>query len=456
MSKRGPYTRKSLTFYTPFGSLLLEEKDALYQAMVELGLSDEIKAQQLSSIFNLGLLVVGSDHFVKLHIPQEARLGLFAKQYPMAHRLISAHDNLLSYRRTRKKRLNRISARLLMESRKVQDCLESDTSGSQVAADDEESVSNVESVLARSPVLFVDGVSSLQAVQISDDDDRSPLLPADRLSEVTFRMGENEARDLNKFYKGEPKSKRRKRGFVHGALYDNLFPGYFEIDHLLLGDVDIVVDDLKSKTISKLKVRSAASDKPLMDQIVELGESMPAKGTCRRDVGDLGDMFAVGYRSKAQRLVYKQTRHEATKKAMTALTTQVVPFLRRHYQEVLSDIQQAEQAGVTAAPLAEMGGVEGPGGSIMISRNLGNSSHFDNSDGSNSCSIWAEKHVGNATNWFFVLPNITINGSKGVVIKLRHGVSISWDGRIIRHCSSVTAVGETNNVYGCMFGSCRD
>jgi hypothetical protein len=278
-------------------------------------------------------------------------------------------------------------------------------------------------------------------------------MPPDIFKDVLFKVDDaKEAIGLNTYFQTQDASRRRKRGFVFGALYQNLFAGHFEVDHQSMGDVDILVQDVKTRTSSLMKIRSLAADSDLMNLIVDLGESMPRKGTCRRNVGDLGDMFALGYRSKAQGLIYNQTRNERTKKVMTELTTRVVPFLQKHYQDVLRDIRMAEGAGAIVPALEEMGGVRGPGGSIMLSRNLGNSSHYDYSDRSNSCSIWAEKRLGKAKNWYFVLPNLSINGSKGVVVKLRHGVSISWDGRIIRHCSSVTEVGEENNVYGCMFG----
>jgi hypothetical protein len=285
----------------------------------------------------------------------------------------------------------------------------------------------------------------------------SPLLPPDIFQDVSFKINDAaEAVGLNTYFKQQSLSKKRKRGFVYGALYKDLFPGYFEVDHHKMGDVDILVNDVLTGKPTEMRIRSAAGDLELMTAIVELGESMPTKGTCRRNVGDLGDMFALGYRSKAQGLIYKQTGNERTKTAMTSVTGCVGPFLAAHYPEVLMDIRKAEQAGTKVRALDEMGGEDGPGGSIMLSRNLGNSSHYDYSDGSASCSIWAEKRLNKARNWYFVLPNTSIRGSKGVVIKLRHGVAISWDGRLIRHCSSVTDVGEDNNVYGCMFGSCRD
>lgn len=300
-------------------------------------------------------------------------------------------------------------------------------------------------------------VTRLKGTQV-DDDDNAPLLPPDILKDVLFKFKTaDEARSLYNYYKGEGLSNRRMRKFVFGSLHKDLFPGYFEVDQEAMGDVDILVEDQRTKSQTTIGIRSAAKDAELMSGIVELGESMPGTGNCRRLVGDSGSMYGLGYRSKARGEIYVQTKKARTNAAMTSLTQKVGPFLEEKYPEVLQDIRAAEKRGGSMVrPLDAMGGESGPGSSIMISRNLGNSSHYDYSDGSASCSIWAEKCKGRARNWYFVLPNLSINGSKGVVIRLRHGVSISWDGRIIRHCSSVTDVGADNNVYGCMFGSCRD
>jgi hypothetical protein len=57
-------------------------------------------------------------------------------------------------------------------------------------------------------------------------------------------------------------------------------------------------------------------------------------------------------------------------------------------------------------------------------------------------------------NWYFVLPNLygvdTCHGYcrhqfAGVAIELTHGVAISWDGRRVRHCTSVFKHGHPNN-----------
>ena len=49
---------------------------------------------------------------------------------------------------------------------------------------------------------------------------------------------------------------------------------------------------------------------------------------------------------------------------------------------------------------------------------------------------------GLASNWYFVLPNVygeTKDGKpfSGLAIQLNHGVAIQWDGRLLRHCTSV-------------------
>ena len=36
----------------------------------------------------------------------------------------------------------------------------------------------------------------------------------------------------------------------------------------------------------------------------------------------------------------------------------------------------------------------------------------------------------------------------GIAIKLRHGTAISWDGRVVRHCTAVPCPGVSNHVYG--------
>jgi hypothetical protein len=83
------------------------------------------------------------------------------------------------------------------------------------------------------------------------------------------------------------------------------------------------------------------------------------------------------------------------------------------------------------------------GYTIDMSVDLGNSSHYDVHDASQGFSVWTEEHPGVAKGWYFILPNVygrRLDGSSfaGVAIKLHHGTAISWDGRVVRHCTSIT------------------
>ena len=81
------------------------------------------------------------------------------------------------------------------------------------------------------------------------------------------------------------------------------------------------------------------------------------------------------------------------------------------------------------------------------SHNLSNATHYDVNNASHEFStVWNETVPGNASGWYFELPNVyghRLDGQpfSGLAIKRRHGVAISWDGRVIRHGASVMNVG---------------
>jgi hypothetical protein len=96
--------------------------------------------------------------------------------------------------------------------------------------------------------------------------------------------------------------------------------------------------------------------------------------------------------------------------------------------------------------------------SMDLSINLANSSHFDVNDASQGFTIWTEDYPGSTEEWYFVLPNMkgkfpgTDREYAGIAIKLSDGVLIGWDGRLIRHGTSM--VGErVGNIYGNFFAA---
>jgi hypothetical protein len=85
-----------------------------------------------------------------------------------------------------------------------------------------------------------------------------------------------------------------------------------------------------------------------------------------------------------------------------------------------------------------LGGLKGLGLSMMCSENYGNSAHCDTDDCSDTLSGWFNGAVGDPElRNFFLFPNLRINGSHGVAIKLYDGVIVVFDGQKLRHCTSV-------------------
>ena len=95
-----------------------------------------------------------------------------------------------------------------------------------------------------------------------------------------------------------------------------------------------------------------------------------------------------------------------------------------------------------------MGGNRGIAPTMVITKNLCNSSHVDN-DNSKTMIVQLEQIDEMAKGWCFVLPNTTIKGNKkAIVIKNFHGLVMSVDARNIFHCTSLEDKGIGNDVFG--------
>jgi hypothetical protein len=306
------------------------------------------------------------------------------------------------------------------------------------------------------------------AEQCADSDDDSPRMPpsnfvaAEHLKEgddrVICEIDEiDKARRLAAELKGGKRYRLTRRKYFFGALYDKLFPVSRVID---LSDpsegscdrVDIVVT-LADGTESVVRIGTALDESEMLGAIVGLCHVLPAIGNARKQSGDQGEMHALGCRnidSKGGVVVYVQTTKTKIAAAMTKASSAIGVYMKNQWRGIYDEIQNAEKA---KPALEVMGGISGPGRSMMVSKNLANSTHLDIKDKSRSFGIWVERSPGQAKNWFFVMPDVSIDGSNGVVIRLFHGAVIIWDGRAIRHCSSTPEPGAVNDVYGCMLGA---
>ena len=305
----------------------------------------------------------------------------------------------------------------------------------------------------------------LDCIQVDLDSPASPLLPPDFINnssdiscDGTLRSTRYhdvaKARSEYNNLRLEKLSKLRQRQFVFGSLYENIFPGYFQLNPLKF-DYDLVVT-LPSKKTSMIKVRLVRPEdgfekRNLLSSIVALGRALSGPGNSRGvRVGDLGSMHAIGLKSSSSTEVFK-IDEDRSKKVSTASVV-MRDWLEDNLQKELRAVVDTDEQLKVKYPTFMS---RGPGSRLIISKNLGNSPHFDNGDTAISIGIWAEDKPGQSENWFFVLPNVSHNGSQGVIIKLAHGVVISWDGRVIYHCTSKTKRGVDNNTYGCMWSSAR-
>jgi hypothetical protein len=288
------------------------------------------------------------------------------------------------------------------------------------------------------------------------------------------------------------------RHYVPGFLHRVIDPDETMVIDPKEGDVDIRVAVQVLSPSGKRKLRAAAEDSgrwgrkrlpvSLSRESVLHVRYLPKLGvgvekllndirdhsrdvtTDRKDVGvrvglgDRGNMHPVGTRIMLDKV--KRQRYAASSKkcwqgplrrsivAAAKVASAVVPG-------ILRIIQDAERDGGISPPVGGMSGDEAAfcyvSHSMDISVDLANSSHYDSNDASLGFTIWTEDVPGSTKNWYFVLPNVYGKwplgmraGKKsltyqGVAIKLTHGTMISWDGRVIRHATSVVDEAEVDN-----------
>lgn len=305
---------------------------------------------------------------------------------------------------------------------------------------------------------------SLDCLQVAYDCSSAPLLPPNWIHNskdlsvdgiprsVTFKDAST-ARSRYQELSLEKSSVLRRRKFVYGALYNTLFGGYHEIDPMG-GDVDLLVTlSNNQKTVVQIKMVTPGGgfrDQELLQAGISLGWALGLRGNARGGkVGDLGCMHALGYRSASTKVLY--VMDDEISKKVKELSRPMRDWMEDHMKDTLKDLIRVDKELKVAYTLSCM--PTGPGSRMMVSVNLANAAHVDVDDSSLSVALWLEERPGQATNWYFILPNLTYQGSSGVVVKLCHGTVISWDAREIFHCTSKTEVGDDNRVYGCMWGS---
>ena len=91
--------------------------------------------------------------------------------------------------------------------------------------------------------------------------------------------------------------------------------------------------------------------------------------------------------------------------------------------------------------------------SIVLSCNYINAAHYDVDDTCAGIVTWTFDGEDEPIEWYFILPNVSLDGNKATIIKLQHGLSLKIDASLIMHCSTVQLCRKTDKVYGTFFGT---
>ena len=174
------------------------------------------------------------------------------------------------------------------------------------------------------------------------------------------------------------------------------------------------------------------------------------KGAARSNAGDYGTMHAIGTHVHLDGVT--TSAYKANEAVGEALIREMVVSLvvigRCAFPQVYAVIRDTE-GNCGLHPVVPMDGEGGRrvGYTVDTSVDLGNASHYDFNDASQGYSQFLEDIPGKGTNWYLVMPNIhgrrpgpnsTWVPFAGLAIKITNGVAVSWDGRDIRHCTSVS------------------
>ena len=232
-------------------------------------------------------------------------------------------------------------------------------------------------------------------------------------------------------------------------------------------------DVLCKENVASLKVLNDNAYEAATEEIRVSGP----KGSCRCESGDLGLMVPLG-NSLVDRLSPDTRTYAATERGtnLPATAAAATGIANQYFPGHLRAIQQTEkEVGIEEADCFLQENIDSKKSPdqrapscIICSCNLQNASHYDPNDATVGLAIWTCLHGEDGVgNWYFILPNVigyNEDGSvyQGIAIRLYHGIAIAWDGRVLRHCTSLmdgvrdpvgSDIGVTGHVFSTYLGT---
>ena len=211
------------------------------------------------------------------------------------------------------------------------------------------------------------------------------------------------------------------------------------------------------------------------EALKEYADTMEATANDIRPGKNEGSMYLMGRRVYNQKIILYASTQPRMYKKMENLSERF--FNRYGFGNLVVALRKMlldrKGVGANAQSMVLPGGSARPYTSmIATTKNYGNEDHVDSGDATKAVNIWHESKpppldskdpYKNCKSWYFLFPNmeVKINGEwkKGVAVKLRHGTTISWDARVIRHCTAVPGSrleppgnGQVSTLMGTYFG----
>jgi hypothetical protein len=259
---------------------------------------------------------------------------------------------------------------------------------------------------------------------------------------------------------------KKKRKYLEGALMRELpGAGYYRID-AMKGRAVLDIDIMREKALDRMIGRrnfycDHIYDREILDASLQFAVSMK-KGRPVREDGSFGCMYGAGVRfpgrspeetneyefkscSLAKREITLSNEKLSRRKLLSGpLGRDLSLFLDAKVPEVMGSIRYAEKLRKTVRPEYM---TECPAATCIVSWNLVNPMHID-LDHSMSVVYWVGDEQEDC---YFVLPNVVVGGREGVVVKVRPGTLIGWDGRTTFHCTACKEY--KGDCYGVFFAS---
>ncbi len=304
--------------------------------------------------------------------------------------------------------------------------------------------------------------------QLDDYNEESPVvLPDVMLNEsnnsvIPIKMDDEEQHraHLRSMLANSKTSRVHCRHYWRNRLHQNL-PNDVHIidtDEVNNHDIAINIEGHNNKLIATTVVCVRVCDDPLLlSKLQQFNMELVQKpGNARKKSGDIGEMYVIGsHLVQNEETDYVPINNGDVRSLCHDCCILGAEFARNNFADLYQTIKSTEAMLGRTVPYY-MGGENGISCQLNTSCNLGNASHYDAMDASPGFLIWVEQSPGDAKNWYFLMPNVVYNGKRGMAIKLGHGVAVQWDGRLVRHCSTVVQTSKNNMVHGTFWcASCK-